>query len=301
MISHLSLREVKKLSPSISLQSDADGYQFLIINHAKFEAAFTLQGAHLIHFQATQQPPLIYLSKAALFQPHKAIRGGIPICWPWFGSADNALGTDLPSHGFARTSLWDVNVDSDDQQGTEITFTFAANKHSRQQWPHEFLLTLTVKLDEQISLALHTQNTGDHDFTYGGALHTYLHVKAIQACKIQGLATQYTDSLDGGKNKVAPEEITINAELDAIHPGQAQEIIVNDEAYQRNIIVTTSGNDSVVAWNPWINKAKRLTDMPDDGYQSMLCLESAITASSGVVVSPGQTHCLATTIQQGKQ
>jgi len=301
MLSHLTLHEIKQLSPSVSLQADDNDHQFIIITHDKFEAAFTRQGAHLIHFQAAQQPPLIYLSKTAIFSPQKAVRGGVPICWPWFSTPNASLGNDLPSHGFARTSLWDIKVSSDSSQGIEIEFTLTASADSKKQWPHDFLLTLKATLNERIALSLLTQNTGNNDFNYGGALHTYLQVKAIQACEIRGLATQYTDSLMDGQPKQATDVVTINAELDVIHDTHVATIHVNDAGYSRHIEMNNTGNDAVVVWNPWINKAKQLMDMPDNDYQSMLCIESAITSLEGVKVSPGQTHSLTTTIQQRRE
>ena len=96
------------LSKSVSLQCDSSGFEFLIIEHSKFNAAFALHGAHLLHFQLKEQEPIIWLSKTAVYSEQKAIRGGVPICWPWFGAADKSLGDNLPAHGFARTSKWSI-------------------------------------------------------------------------------------------------------------------------------------------------------------------------------------------------
>ncbi len=108
MISHLSLKTIKTVSPSVTLKTDTNNFEFLVIEHEKLSAAFTLHGGHLVHFQPTNQPAIIWLSKTALFTESKAIRGGVPICWPWFGAADPSLGKNLPSHGFARTSKWSL-------------------------------------------------------------------------------------------------------------------------------------------------------------------------------------------------
>ena len=298
MISHITLNEIKKLSDSVTLKTDPQGYEFIIIGHQKFDAAFALNGGHLIHFQHKQQAPLIYLSKTAMFSDDKAIRGGVPICWPWFAKPKKELGENLSFHGFARVNKWVITAINEDADGVNIDFSLASNKKTKAIWDHDFLLTLKVSLNDSIQMSLITENTGLTEFTYGGALHTYLHIANIDQCTISGLAENYTDSLDAGKNKKAPATIAITEELDSIHQVNQGDIIVTDNGNQRNIMVTNSGNDSVVAWNPWIKKTATLEDMPNDGYKTMLCIESTITAADGVLVNPGQKHVLTTTIKE---
>ena len=271
---------------------------FLIIKHQKFDAAFTLHGGHLIHFQSKQQAPLIYLSKAAVFNEEKAIRGGVPICWPWFAKPKKELGDHLPFHGFVRTNKWAVTNINEDVNGLNIDFSFASNNTTKEIWDHDFQLTLKASLSDSIELSLITENIGSKDFTYGGALHTYLHIANTEQCEIKGLAENYTDSLDSNKPKKASSTLTINAELDSIHQVNKGEITVIDGGHQRKITVSNTGNDSVVAWNPWINKAESLEDMPNDGYKTMLCIESTITAQDGKRVKAGQTHILSTHIKE---
>ena len=298
MISHIKLNEIKKLSDSVTLKTTDQGFEFIIIDHQNFDAAFTLHGGHLIHFQRKHQRPLIYLSKTAAFNNSKAIRGGVPICWPWFGKPNQEFAEPLPSHGFARISKWKVTCINEDNQGVNIDFSLASSEASKQLWKHDFQLTLKASLSDFIELSLVTENTGSSSFTYSGALHTYLHIANTEQANIEGLAEDYTDSLDAGKSKKSPTLLTINAELDAIHQVNQGDLMVNDGGNQRKIMVTNSGNDSVVVWNPWINKAASFADMPDDGYQTMLCIESAITGQNGVLVEAGQAHTLSTTIKE---
>jgi len=298
MISHIKLKKIKNLSKSVTLKTNAQGFEFIIIDHQNFDAAFTLHGGHLIHFQKKHQKPLIYLSKTAVFNPSKAIRGGIPICWPWFGQPRQQLAEPLPSHGFARTSEWTVNNIKEDGHTIKLEFSLTANEKTKQLWNNDFQLTLKASLGDFIELSLVTENTGSSNFTYSGALHTYLHIANTEQSSIKGLAEDYTDSLDAGKSKKSPTLLTINAELDAIYQMNQDDLVVNDGGNQRRVIVTNSGNDSVVVWNPWINKAASFVDMPDDGYQTMLCIESAITEQNGVLVEAGQAHTLSTTIKE---
>lgn len=297
MISHLRLKTTKTLSEQITIQIDTNGYEFVIINHDKFDAAFTLHGAHLIHFQVKQQPPLIYLSKAALFDDKKAIRGGVPVCWPWFGNTEESISKKLPGHGFARISKWQMSIINETTDAIQLEFSLSANEATKAIWDHEFTLTLRASLSDHVELTLITENTGSDTFSYGGALHTYLCVADITQCSIDGLAATYSDSLDAGKLKNAEKTLPVNGPIDAIYAVNEGDVIVNDPKNGRQITVNNIGNDSVVVWNPWVAGSVAFADLPDDGYQTMMCIESAITSKRGVLVEPGQSHTLKTVIK----
>lgn len=297
MISHLRLKTTKNLSPSINLQVDDNGFEFVVINHKNFDATFSLHGAHLIHFQIKQQAPLIYLSESTPYNHSKAIRGGVPICWPWFGNTEESKSKNLPSHGFARISQWILSTVNEYETGVELEFTLTATAETKAIWNHDFTLTLKASLSDHIELSLVTDNTSNEDFTYGGALHTYLHVANSGLCSVEGLAANYKDSLDNGKRKNSDQILNINGSVDSIYDANEQKIVVNDESNQRKIVINNEGNDSVVVWNPWIEIAKKFVDLPDDGYKTMLCVESAITAKQGVLVKSGCSHTLKTVIK----
>jgi len=296
MISHLLLKKTKSLSPSVSLQEDSNGFEFLIIEHEKLSAAFTLFGGHLIHFQKGQQTPLIWLSKTAKFDGKKAIRGGVPICWPWFGAADPRLGEDLPAHGFARTSKWSVGEISESSEGVELALILRDNAQTLALWPHQFELTLKATLNAQLTLALISENRGDHPFTYRGALHTYLNISEPEAVNISGLNTQFSNSLKQGALESGDSTLLIDQPIDAIYEKSREKILLKDEQYQQTITMANAGNDSEVLWTPWIKGAQAFVDMPDNGYQTMFCIESAITRQPGEQVKVGEKHILSTLI-----
>ncbi|MEH6453696.1 MAG: D-hexose-6-phosphate mutarotase [Psychromonas sp.] len=296
MIELLDLKTVNSLSPSVILKRDNTGYEFIIIKHELFDAAFTLHGAHLIHFQVKQQEPLIWLSKSAIYNSEKAIRGGVPVCWPWFGAADPSLGENLPSHGFARTSTWDVSKISELSEGIEIEFKLLNNDETQKLWPFEFELTLKATLTNQIKLELISKNTGNKPFSYRAALHTYLNISAPESCLITGLNTQYNNSLKGGKTETGDSTLQIDQAIDAIYKKSPYSITLSDKKYQRVVMVENTGNDSEVLWTPWVQGAKDFKDMPDDGYQTMFCIEAAITDKAGVEVQPNTCNTLTTII-----
>ena len=297
MISHLRLHTIKKISDSTSIQANQDGVEFIIINHPKFNAAFTLHGAHLIHFQVKNHPPLIYTSSEAIYSPDKAIRGGIPICWPWFGNTEKSKQKKLPSHGFARISQWKLKTTNETEEGVEVEFSLASTAQTKSIWDHDFELILNAKLTDSINLTLITKNTGHKTFSYGGALHSYLHIADINQFSVTGLASTYTDSLDKGITKKTTNPIYTSGPIDAIFGVNKGSVILADTVNERTISIANTGNDAVVVWNPWKEGAKAFADMPDDGYQTMFCVESAITSAQGVSVAPNQTHALQTVIK----
>ncbi|MFT7423240.1 MAG: glucose-6-phosphate 1-epimerase, partial [Psychromonas sp.] len=292
MLRHISLDKIKTLSTAISIEADAAGYEFLIIEHKKFDAAFALHGGHLVHFQLKEQPPIIWLSKTAIYNQQKAIRGGVPVCWPWFAAADKSLGENLPAHGFARTSKWDLAAHNEFSEGVEIELRLTDSVATREIWPFQFELVLKATLTDQIKLELISKNTGNSPFSYRGALHTYLNISAPESCAISGLNNNYNDSLDNGLAKSGDSTLKITGPIDAIYKKALFPIKLLDKQFNRQLIIDNFGNDTEVLWTPWVAGAKAFADMPDQGYKTMFCIESAITNKSGVTVEPGHSHSL---------
>lgn len=296
MLTHLPLNTIKKLSESVTLKANNQGFEFIIINHPNFDAAFALQGAHLLHFQVKQQPPLIYLSETAIYDDNKAIRGGVPICWPWFAAPSKHLDENLPFHGFARTNKWRHTKLNETPQGIELEFEFASNEATKAIWDNDFSLTLNVSLSDHIELSLTTNNTGSNDFTYRGALHTYLNIADIHDCSIEGLPSNYFNSLKKEKASSEDKVLVTNKALDSIYDRNTENITVNDGSNQRKIIIENTGHDSVVVWNPWKDRKPPFIDMKVQDYQTMLCIESAITSEDGTLIKAGHAHTLKTSI-----
>lgn len=297
MISHLSLTAKKSLSASVSLLSDANGFEFLIIEHKKLNASFSLHGGHLLSFQRTGEEPIIWLSKTAIFDSTKAIRGGVPICWPWFGAADPALGDNLPSHGFARTSKWAVGNIEESIDGVELELILHSNEKTLKLWPYQFELTLKASLGEQLSLELVTENKSEQPLTYRSALHTYLNISAPESVIVSGLNTEFSNSLKDKALETGDSTLIIDQAIDSIYKKSAKGIVLADEGFKRQLIMTNKGNDSEVLWSPWREGAQAFADMPDNGYQTMLCIESTITEAQGQLIEAGEKHSLSTLIK----
>ena len=294
MISHLQLTTIKTLSHSSSLKEDETGFQFIEINHPHFDAAFSLHGGHLIHFQPNGKPAIIWTSKTAIYNNEKAIRGGVPICWPWFGAAGDKLGSGLPAHGIVRTSdNWLLGEINESTQGVELNLHLNSTPETKAIWPFDFNLTLRVTLSNSIKLELITENTGDLPFTYRAALHSYLNISDVTNVNISGLShssynglTQQRDNTNG--------HLIIDQAIDSIYDKAPQKIILKDSGFNHELSIENVGNDSEVLWSPWIEGAKAFADMPDDGFKTMFCIESGITDIEGVTVQPKAKHILST-------
>ena len=295
MLSHLQLKTRQLLSPSVFLKEDKTGNQYVIIEHPQVKAAFALHGAHLLHFQAKAQHPVIWISPTAIYRDQKAIRGGVPICWPWFGAASADLGEDLPSHGFARISKWYTGNISEKSTGVVLTLILNASSETKTRWPFDFKLTLKATLTDKLTLELITQNTGNVPFTYQGALHSYINISDVSNIKITGLNEKSSNNLTGEIN-IKADDLVIDQAIDSIYEKALGTIVLNDLGFKRQINIDNNGNDAEIVWNPWIDGAHACPDMPDDSYKTMLCIESAILSQKGKVLEAGSKHIVSTTL-----
>lgn len=265
------------------------------IANAHATARIALQGAHLMTWQPRgQKEPVIWLSKYAKFAPAKSIRGGIPICWPWFGP--HASDSKLPGHGFARTVMWDVLETRDLQDGaTNVRFGLVETDVTREQWPHPCSAELELSVGKTLHAELVTRNIGNQAFTLGEALHTYFHVSDIGQMSIHGLEEcDYIDKAGGASERRTQQgSIAIDSEVDRVYLDTVADCIIEDRGLNRSIRISKQGSRSTVVWNPWIEKADKMGDFGPDGYRGMVCVESANALDNVVTVEPGASHRLA--------
>lgn len=262
------------------------------INNQYATATIVLQGAHVMTYQPHNQQPVLWLSAHGKFAPGKSIRGGVPLCWPWFGP--HASMTTYPGHGFARTVMWEVTgVHSTNDGGTRLEFRLPAASKNAQQWPHLSEVALHVTVGARLELVLITRNTGDQAFVLGDALHTYFRVSDVRRIAIQGLAgCPYVDKVDGSKRKTQTGDVTIAAETDRIYLDSTGDCVIHDPGYGRQIRIAKRNSRSTIVWNPWIEKAEKMGDLGPDGYLHMVCVESANADADVVTLAPGKEHHL---------
>jgi len=266
-----------------------NGFKYIEIQNREAHAKIALQGAHLFHYKAKDKASLLWLSKAAYFEEGKAIRGGIPVCFPWFGK--NKDNPSLPQHGFARTQLWSVVLEEEkDDSTTQICLQLKPNADTLAQWDYLFDVTLDIIIGEALSIALRVTNTDTKPFEISTALHTYFSVSDIGTVFIKGLdGRDYYDALDE-KNYIQEGDILIQEEVDRVyfHPSESITLFDGDT----EIKLQQEGSNSLVVWNPWIEKSKQMSDMTEDGYRSMVCLETSNAREDSKVLKPNESHVL---------
>ena len=250
-------------------------------------ARVALQGAHLLAWQPAGAAPVIWLSQAAIFAPGQPVRGGVPVCWPWFGARDG-----LPMHGFARTRMWQVRAASTDAAGQVVLrLGLQDDTDTRALWDHAFDVELVLTLGATLGMSLTSRNTGDQPFTLTDALHTYFCVADIAQTAVQGLdGCDYLDKVHNFARATQSGAIEFSGETDRIYIDTTADCVIEDRAQRRAIQVSKNGSRSTVVWNPWRDKV--FADMAAGEYQQMLCVETCNAGPDQVSLAPGESHTL---------
>ena len=266
------------------------------INNIHARATLCLQGAQVLTFQPMSHEPVLYVSKVARYVPGKSVRGGIPVCWPWFGP--HATDAQKPAHGIARSSLWHVvETRALNDGATLIVLELTPTAEHRALWPYNASVQLHVSVGLTLTVELVTRNESAQPIQISEALHTYFQVSDIESVKVSGLQRcTYVDKVTGGAPAIQQQPITIHGETDRVYLNTAAECVIHDPGLRRRIHVAKTGSRSTVVWNPWSEKALKLGDMGDDGFRSMLCVESANALDDTVSVAARAEHRLTTII-----
>lgn len=269
------------------------------INNAHATASIALHGAHVMSYQPQGQRDVLWVSEQSQYKPGKAIRGGIPVCWPWF--ANHPTDPGKPAHGIARTRVWSVTgsevVDGD---AVRVSFSLSDTDDTRALWPPAFRLELIATVGPKLQVELLVHNPGSEPFSCTGALHTYFNVSDIDNVRIHGLEhTPYIDKVDDDQKKMQKGEIVVASEVDRIYLDTRADCLIEDAGWQRRILVSKSGSRTTVVWNPWTDKAQQMGDFGDEEYHRMVCVETTNAADDVITVPPGGTHRLAAIISAG--
>ncbi|OBT15901.1 D-hexose-6-phosphate mutarotase [Vibrio sp. UCD-FRSSP16_10] len=286
------LPPVAVLSDNVTI-AQLDQLKIVRVIHEKASAAIALHGGHVISFQPKDQADLIWMSKQAILDGKAALRGGIPVCWPWFGRVA------APAHGFARTAQWELLEHRENTNGVIISLGLKSSDETLAIWPHQFAAVLNIEVGDELKVSLVMTNTDSESWRFSAALHTYLNISDIEAVNVQGMGTEYIDGLNDAALTTGSDTLTVTEPVDRIYTQPKPLITLTDPGFERKLIVENQGVNSSVIWNPWSQGAQSMSDMPDDGYKTMLCVEASHHApniESGTVVEPGASYTLSSTI-----
>lgn len=275
----------------ITVKTGNGGLHYIELRCNGAEAHIYLQGAHVLHYQPAGQTPVLWHSQQSYFEQNKPIRGGIPICWPWFGA--HPADPTRPPHGVARVTEWEPVASSSTEEKTVVTLRYPD--------PERFQASaeLTVVLADSLTVTLTSTNLGAAPMPFSEALHSYFAIGNICTLSVTGLeGEQYIDTLLDERpilTQVGP--ITFVEETDRIYINTVSECTLLDLSLQRRILIGKEGSLSTVVWNPWIAKAARMPDFGDNEYPEMVCVETANCGPNALTLDPGQTQALSTRIR----
>ncbi|KAL2340301.1 hypothetical protein Fmac_008241 [Flemingia macrophylla] len=281
-------------SPSVELCKGINGLDKVILRESRGSSAEVyLYGGHVTSWKNDHGEELLFLSSKAIFKPPKAIRGGIPICFPQFGG----LGT-LDQHGFARNRTWTIEDDPPPFPTNTLSKAFVdlilkPSEEDMKSWPHSFEYRLRVALgpggDLMLTSRIRNTNSEGKPFSFTFAYHTYFSVSDISEVRVEGLET--LDYLDNLRNKERFTEqgdaLTFESEVDKIYLSTPTKIAIIDHEKKRTFVVRKDGLPDAVVWNPWDKKAKAMADFGDDEYKYMLCVEAA-AIEKPITLKPGE-------------
>jgi len=252
-------------------------------DHAK--ARISTYAGQVLSFQPHGEEDLLFVSEFAYFQPGKAIKGGIPVCWPWFGPDPEDKGR--PGHGFVRAAQWEVLETQQMENGaTRLRLGITENEQTLESWPHNFALAIEVTVGKQLDVSLITINTEENDLTLTQALHTYFKVGDIGQVSVKGLeGCNYIDKMDDSKAKTQEGRVRITEQTDRIYTDVTGDLVINDPSLSRRIRIRAEGSNSAVVWNPWIEQSAEMGDFGDEEYKQMLCVETANAGPDQVKVA----------------
>jgi glucose-6-phosphate 1-epimerase len=282
--------------PGIVFDAGVNGLPRVTINTDLAECEIYPHGAHVTHWRPRRHHPVLWLSEAAQFAPGKAIRGGIPLCWPWFGP--HPTDATAKAHGFARTSAWQVRYSEILPDGAaQVILTLTSDAATRALWPHDFTLELDVRAGKTLTVALRAVNLSNTPVSITEALHTYLAISDVREISLSGLGgTEYIDQLRGHARQIEKDSsLTFGSETDRIYQ-TAHSCVLRDPGMNRAITINKRGSGSSVIWNPWVEKTARLGDAPPDAWRGFVCVETANTFEHTVLLAPGGAHEIATTL-----
>jgi glucose-6-phosphate 1-epimerase len=239
--------------------------------------------------------PVLWLSSNARYTEGRSIRGGIPICWPWFGA--HPTDSSYCPHGFARVIPWKVLQTSILANGaTRLLLEMTHTDVTKKQLSYDYRFVLAITVGQTLRLEMMTTNLASHPFMIGEAFHTYFNISDVDNVEITGLENlMFSDKVAGYQRNVQHGPIKFDGEFDRVYLNSRRDCVIHDTGYERKIRVTKSCSHTTIIWTPWGDKASQMGDMgAEKEWRKMICLESANAMENSVTIYPNETHTMVT-------
>lgn len=281
------------IADKVKFVEGTDGFPLIEVSNEYAQAKISVYAGHILSFKPVKQTQdIIFVSSKVNYQLGKAIRGGTPICWPWFGPDPEAKGR--PNHGFVRNRMWQMrDVFSTPDGETKITMGLVDTPETREIWDYSFDLAIAITVGSVLTVELITRNTGNKAFNITQALHTYFQIGDINQVTVLGLKDrEYLDKVDGGKQKTQTGEVTFAGECDRIYLDIQPKLVIDDQALNRKIKVTATNSKTAIVWNPGAEISAKMADLGDQDYEKFVCVETANAADEVIEVAGGGEYIL---------
>jgi glucose-6-phosphate 1-epimerase len=253
------------------------------------EAEMYLHGAQITSWKPAGSDEVLFLSAKTQWTDGQAIRGGIPICFPWFRAKAN--NPQAPAHGFVRTRAWQLESILEEDDAVVVTMVTESGEHTRHWWPGEFRLVHRATFGSQLKLELVCTNTGTTPLRFEEALHTYNRVADVQHVRLHGLDTvSFLDNTDSNKEKAQRGNVAIASQTDSAYLNTRNTVELSDPKMRRRIRLAKANSLTTVVWNPWREKASELRDLADGEWTQFLCVEASNILDAAVLLEPRQEH-----------
>jgi len=257
-----------------------------------------LHGAHVTSWQPAGAEEALYVSSKSKWQDGTAIRGGVPVCFPWFSTRTEDPRS--PAHGLVRTKTWQLEGITHADHDVTVALSTSFDEASRKTWFGDFHLLFCATFGEQLRLELIVTNHGTSSFRFEEALHSYFRVGNVAAAKLRGLnGVAYVDKTDAQREKHQHGDIVISSETDRIYRNTLATVEIEDPAARRRLLVAKENSRDTVIWNPWSEKAKAMSDLASDEWRQFVCVETCNIGDHAINLQPTQKHTMTALISVG--
>ena len=253
------------------------------------EGEMYLHGAHVTSWKPASADEVLFLSSKSRWEDGQAIRGGIPICFPWFRAKVNH--PQAPAHGFVRTKAWQIESIVENEGGVAVTMFTASDERTQRWWPGDFRLVYRATFGSELRLELVCKNTGTTPLRYEEALHTYNRVADVKNVRLQGLdSVHFLDNTDSNQEKTQHGDVAIVSQTDNAYLNTGDAVDLLDPGMRRRIRLQKTNSSTTVVWNPWREAAKGMRDLGDGEWSQFFCVEASNILDAAVNLAPGQEH-----------
>jgi D-hexose-6-phosphate mutarotase len=280
----------------VQLLPGRGGLLKLQISCPKTEGEIYLHGAHITSWKPAASEDVLWTSSRSLWEIGKPIRGGVPICFPWFGPKKDD--PSAPMHGFARIKEWQLDAVTAENDAIVVALSLKSDPSTRQWWPFDFAARMKVAFGSKLVMSLEVENASDVPFAFEQAFHTYFGVADVREIQILGLdGYSYLDRTEKDKEKIQQGAVQITAETNRAYLNATEPVDIQDPVMRRRIRMSKKNSRETVVWNPWVATSKTMPDFGDDEWLEMVCVETCNAVKSSVQLAPGERHTMTAVLE----